>query len=45
MTCRSLLATPFLFLSILASAADGPAAKGLAEHLVAAGNGELGLDC
>jgi hypothetical protein len=24
---------------------DDPATKGLGEHLVAAGNGELGLDC
>ena len=32
MNCRSLLVAPFLFLSILASAADVPANKGDHEH-------------
>lgn len=32
MNCRSLLVAPFLFLSILASAADVPANKGGHEH-------------
>ncbi len=32
MISRSLLVTPFLFLSILASAADGPANKGVHKH-------------